>query len=68
MTAIPDVTPVFVTRFDVPPRNVLPALARLLIDIDRRQKQKLTNDGSPMILKELAPAAPWMMQPCATQN
>jgi len=68
MTFTPDVTPVFVTKSDVPPRNVLPALARLLIDMDRRQKQKLTNDGSPMILKELSPVAPWMMQPCPSQN
>ena len=68
MTAKNDVTPVFVTKSDVPPRNVLPALARLLIDMDRRQKQKLTNDGSPMMLKESSPVAPWMMQQCHTQN
>jgi len=68
MTIASDITPVFVTKSDVPPRNVLPALARLLIDVDRRQK--LTNDGSPMMLKELPldPAAPWMMQQCHTQN
>jgi hypothetical protein len=47
---------------------VLPALARLLIDIDRRQK--LTNDGSPIMLKELPlnPVAPWMTQQCHTNN
>ena len=68
MTIASDITPVFVTKSDVPPRNVLPALARLLIDVDRRQK--LTNVGSPMMLKELPldPAAPWMMQQCHTQN
>jgi len=66
MTAIPDVTPLFVTKTDVPPRNVLPALARLLIDMDRRLK--LTNDGSLMMLKESSPATPWMMQPCPSQN
>ena len=49
MTLIPDVTPVFVTVPDAPARNVLPALARLLIDMARRQK--LTNEGSPMMLK-----------------
>jgi hypothetical protein len=73
MTCAPDVTPVFITKSDVPPRNVLPALARLLIDMDRRQKQKLTNDGPPTMLKEfsldtVAPMAPWMMQQCHTQN
>jgi hypothetical protein len=66
MTSFPDVTPLFVTKTDVPPRNVLPALARLLIDMDRRLK--LTNDGSPMMLKELSPVAPWMMRPCPSQN
>jgi hypothetical protein len=77
MTFAPDITPVFVTKCDVPPRNVLPALARLLIDMDRRSRQdqqndqqKLTNEGSPMMLKELSlnPVAPWMMQSCPSQN
>lgn len=68
MAIAPDVTPVFITKSDAPPRNVLPALARLLIDIDRRQK--LTNDGSPIMLKELPlnPVAPWMTQQCHTNN
>jgi hypothetical protein len=67
MTLAPDVTPVFVTKSDAASRNVLPALARLLIDMDRRQK--LTNEGSPMMLEELPliPVAPWM-QSCHTQN
>jgi hypothetical protein len=73
MTCAPDVTPVFVTQSDVPPRNVLPALARLLIDLDRRSRpdgQKLTNDGPLMMLKEssLDPVPFWMMQPCPSQN
>jgi len=71
MTRSCDIAPVFVTKSDVPPRNVLPALARLLIDMDRRcrsEQEKLTNEGSPMILKELDPAAPWMMQQCHIQN
>ena len=66
MTLARDVTPLFVTKSDVPPRNVLPALAQLLIDMDRRLK--LTNDGSLMMLKESSPATPWMMQPCPSQN
>ena len=68
MTIASDVTPVFVTKSDASPRNVLPALARLLIDMDRRQK--LTSDGSAMMLKELPsdPTTPWMMQPCPSQN
>ena len=66
MTFAPEITPVFVIKHDAQPRNVLPALARLLIDMDRRQK--LTNDGPPMMLKELSPVASWMMQPCHTQN
>jgi hypothetical protein len=71
MTLAPDVTPVFVTKSDVPLRNALPALARLLIDLDRRSRQaeqKLTNEGSPIMLKESSPTAPWMMQQCHTQN
>ena len=35
MTRFPDVIPEFVT-VDAPERDVLPALARLLIDLDRR--------------------------------
>lgn len=66
MTFAQSITPVFITKSDAPPRNMLPALARLLIDIDRRQK--LTNEGSPIMLKESDPATPWMMQPCHTQN
>jgi len=66
MTFARDITPVFIAKSDAPPRNVLPALARLLIDIDRRQK--LTNEGSPIMLKELDPVAPWMTQPCHTNN
>jgi len=66
MTLAPSVTPVFVIKHDAQPRNVLPALARLLIDIDRRLK--LTNEGSPMMLKESAPEAPWMMHQCHTRN
>jgi hypothetical protein len=66
MTAKNDVIPVFSIDPSAPLANVLPALARLLIDMDRRLK--LTNDGAPMMLKELDPTTPWMQQPCPSQN
>ena len=67
MTFTSDVTPVFVVNTTAQPGNVLPALARLLIDLG--QRQSLTNQGRPMMLKELplTPIAPWM-QPCPTLN
>ena len=52
MPAVPDVTPVFVADPDAPPGNVVPALARLLIDMARRN---LTNEGPPIMLKECGP-------------
>jgi len=72
MTAIPDVTPVFLIDTAAPPGNVVPALARLLIDMarpSRQSQQKLTREGSLMMLEEspLNPVALWM-QPCHTQN
>ena len=42
-----DVTPVFVTNSDAQPGNVLPALARLLID---RVQGDLTNKRKPIML------------------
>ena len=67
MTLTHDVTPVFVINTAAPPGNVLPSLARLLIDLGRRQS--LTSQGQPMMLKELplTPIAPWM-QSCPTPN
>ena len=49
MTIISDVTPIFTTDPAAPPGNLVPVLARLLIDAARRQK--LTNDGRPTMLK-----------------
>lgn len=66
MTARPEVTPVFVVVPDVPPRDVLPALARLLIDMARRQK--LANEGPPIMLEESSPIAPLVVSSCPTQN
>jgi len=73
MTHTPDVTPIFTTVPDVPPRDVLPALARLLIDLDRRSRQggqELPNDGALIMLKELSldPVAPRLTSPCPPQN
>jgi hypothetical protein len=68
MTAKNDVIPVFVIDPSAPLGNVVPALARLLIDMDRRQK--LPNDGPVIMLKELSldPVAPGMASSCPTQN
>jgi hypothetical protein len=68
MTARPDVTPVFVIDPNAPPGNVVPALARLLIDMDRGQK--LLKDGPVIMLKELSldPVAPGVASSCPTQN
>jgi len=52
MTAVPNVTPVFIIDPHAPPGNVIPALARLLIDVARRN---LTNAEQPIMLKECAP-------------
>ncbi len=49
MQAIPDITPVFLIDTAAPPGNVVPALARLLIDVARRN---LTNEGPPIMLEE----------------
>ena len=49
MQAMLDVTPVFLTDPNAPPGNVVPALARLLIDVARRN---LTNEGPPIMLEE----------------
>ena len=68
MPVIPDVTPVFAHDPDAEPADVVPALARLLIDMARREK--LTNGGPPIMLKEspLAPGTPWSVSPCPAQN
>jgi len=66
MTAKPEVIPVFVVVPDAAPRDVLPALARLLIDMARRQK--LANEGSLIMLEESSPVAPLVVSPCPTQN
>jgi len=50
MTAVCDVSPVFIPSPDAPPGNVLPALARLLIDLRRKN---LTNKSLPAMLEEL---------------
>jgi hypothetical protein len=50
MTAVSDVSPVFVTDPKALPGNVLPALARLLIDMRRRN---LTNQHPPMMLRNV---------------
>ena len=67
MTLASDVTPVFVVSTAAPPGNVVPSLARLLIDLGRRRS--LTNQGRPIMLKELplTPIASWM-QSCPTPN
>jgi len=52
MIAVPDVTPVFVTDPDAPPGNVVPALARLLIEMRRRN---LTNPTQPTMLRSMVP-------------
>jgi hypothetical protein len=68
MTAKNDITPVFITDPDAPPGNVVPVLARLLIDMDRRQK--LLKDGPVIMLKELSLdfVAPGVASSCPTQN
>ena len=68
MSTVSDVTPVFVIDPNAPPGNVVPALARLLIDMDRRQK--LLKDGPVIMLKELSldPVAPGVASSCPTQN
>jgi len=50
MTVVCDVTPVFIPSPDAPPGNVVPALARLLIDLRR---ENLTNRIRPTMLEEL---------------
>ena len=72
MTRFPDVIPEFVT-VDAPERDVLPALARLLIDLDRHGEtrpdgQELLKDGPVIMLKSLDPLDLRLTSPCPSNN